>query len=431
MAISSIGAVGKNYTTLTLWADDKKTSAEAEIAELHEDIVDNLTFNGWSNSVAITIRSNVTGTKRTITADAASSVISVNDLSLIDYTFQDLVLDADSGASASGIIVSTGGDAIVIDRVTFKNAGTSASGLQYGGIESDTIDMDNCIFKDNAGAGFRNSNASGTTVATFSNCLFVDNTGDGLDPGAFGGNTHNIRNCLAFGNGVDYDGAGDAGVTNILDSVSQDSSATDAHDNVTGSVSGFTETGSYFIDYGGGDYTLKQSDICAWGIEGSDDATPATDYDNTTRVANSIGPFEYVAGVVLVSSNIHSDGTNAKISKVQFGETVTNGLLVYRKIADNKYYTAIATGTEEEAQFAGIVINENTTDRYGLICTLGKVNLGSVLLVGQPYSLSGDFDGLLHCPADGISGQRVTHCGYAITDSILKVNPIPNITVRT
>jgi len=55
------------------------------------------------------------------------------------------------------------------------------------------------------------------------------------------------------------------------------------------------DTSTYFTNYANDDYTLLQSDVDSWGIEGIDATTPATDYANTVRAHNSIGPYEYVA----------------------------------------------------------------------------------------------------------------------------------------
>jgi len=126
-------------------------------------------------------------------------------------------------------------------------------------------------------------------------------------------------------------------------------------------------------------------------------------------------------------ADVHIDGSNSVVLKVQFGETVLGGDCVYKKALDGKYYIANRTTSTETATFAGIVTDANATDGYGVICATGDVDVGSggTLTIGQPYVLS-DAGGI-SLPADLLALDYVTHLGYAITVDILRLAPVSAI----
>jgi len=134
-----------------------------------------------------------------------------------------------------------------------------------------------------------------------------------------------------------------------------------------------------------------------------------------------------MADISQTPADVHIDGSNAVVLKVQFGETVTSGNCVYKKALDGKYYKADRVESSEAATFAGIVVDANEADGYGVICTGGDVNVGtsSALTVGQPYVLSDD--GGISPPADLASLDHVTHLGYAITTDIIRFSAVSDI----
>ena len=311
MAESSVGP-GGDYVNLTAWDTGVDGTGGTQIAELTGDFTDNLTMVGWLDPADVTIRSDTVGVKRTVTsASLGGDMILAEDVDIATLTLQDIILDGNGvqAASKDCLKVTLGVTTLTLDRCKFVSS--TEDGVQINAFHpSDTtvINADNCIFKDNVGAGYLMAKTNETVTATFRNCLFVGNGTHGQDTAVNANNTTTLHNCLSFGNTGDDFGDGSTVVTtNVLYCVSEDGSATVGHDDMTGSVSGKTDTTAYFTDYAGGDYTLKQSDVLSWEIEGDDSTTPATDYNYTTRATNSIGPYEFPDGTPLIGGSLALD----------------------------------------------------------------------------------------------------------------------------
>ena len=126
-----------------------------------------------------------------------------------------------------------------------------------------------------------------------------------------------------------------------------------------------------------------------------------------------------MSDVSIAASSVHIDGTNAKTKKVQYGEIVTAGVCVYKKASDGKYWKADRREAAT-SDVAGIVVDQNVADGYGLICTGGDVDVGGELVIGDAYIL-GD-EGGFSLPVDKASLDTISHLGYAITVNILRLS---------
>jgi hypothetical protein len=295
MATSSIGA-SLDYNDLSLWETAKQASSEDEIAELHEDISDSFTMTGWTNPQNITIRSNITGIKRTVTNDVNANLLYFNDVKTLGLTLQDLVLDAGGAMFRSCVSINAGVTALTVKRVKCHNVSAMFAASVIinagGGALVANATLENCIFVGGySGFGVYHSTAM---TAEIVNCIVTEASSLGYSIADVATHTYNFRNCLGFGNNGDFDNSTTATV-NVLNCVSEDATATHAnHTSSAGSVTLKTDTSEYFTDYANDDYTLAQIDLASWGIEGDDATTPATDYNNTTRIGNSIGPYDYI-----------------------------------------------------------------------------------------------------------------------------------------
>lgn len=126
-----------------------------------------------------------------------------------------------------------------------------------------------------------------------------------------------------------------------------------------------------------------------------------------------------MANLGINAANVAIDNTT-QYTRVQFGEAVVQGQVVYTEPADGKYYKARAT-TVALAAARGIVVTPAPLNGYGLIVTSGNMNLGAALVVGETYVVSATA-GLI-CPiADLVLGNVVTHLGVASSTSIIPVN---------
>lgn len=131
-----------------------------------------------------------------------------------------------------------------------------------------------------------------------------------------------------------------------------------------------------------------------------------------------------MADLVPTAANVHIHGSNAVTARVQFGETITAGECVYKKTSDGKYWKTDCTAAATSV-FAGIAVNGNATDKYGLICTSGDVDVGAAVVIGTPYVLS--ITGDISPAADITSGDTVTHLGYAVATDALRLAPVSSI----
>lgn len=120
------------------------------------------------------------------------------------------------------------------------------------------------------------------------------------------------------------------------------------------------------------------------------------------------------------AANVKLGGANTITRNVQYGESVTQGMPVYKKSSDGKYYKADANVTAAEAAAVGIAISPNATDGYGVIATSGPVDLGATLTVGETYYVS-DTAGAIMPAADVSTGEYVTALGVATTAALLEL----------
>ena len=106
---------------------------------------------------------------------------------------------------------------------------------------------------------------------------------------------------------------------------------------------------------------------------------------------------------------------------VKFGEAVTQGQVVYRSTADNKYSLADCDASAT-ARAIGIVISNVAADDYGYF--LGGsgvvINLGVTLAQGEYYVVS-DTAGNIMPIGDLTTGQYITQLGIAESTSLLRM----------
>ena len=128
-----------------------------------------------------------------------------------------------------------------------------------------------------------------------------------------------------------------------------------------------------------------------------------------------------MADVIITATDVEVVGsTEGRL--VQFGVAVTQGQVVYRSTADNKYYLANC-GVSTTARAVGIVISNCAINTFGYILGTKNavINIGGTVAVGEIYVVS-DTDGNIMPSTDLTSGQYLTVLGYATTASNLVIN---------
>jgi hypothetical protein len=106
--------------------------------------------------------------------------------------------------------------------------------------------------------------------------------------------------------------------------------------------------------------------------------------------------------------------------RIQFGETVTAFMPVYRDVTSGLYMKATNTD-ETESVVAGFAYRGGDTGEYDDLIVRGVVDLGAILTVGVTYFLS-DTDGKIIPPSSIAVGRRVVRLGYATTTSLFQID---------
>jgi hypothetical protein len=129
-----------------------------------------------------------------------------------------------------------------------------------------------------------------------------------------------------------------------------------------------------------------------------------------------------MADLSQTAANVAFNDSDVKYRLVQFGEAVTQGMPVYRKAADGKYWKAQNDGTAAEADAVALAMTKGASNGWGIVATEGNVDVGATLAVGETYCVSNAFGAI--CPvADVGSTEFPTILGVASTASNLKLKP--------
>lgn len=129
-----------------------------------------------------------------------------------------------------------------------------------------------------------------------------------------------------------------------------------------------------------------------------------------------------MADLTQTAANVAINTDSTDVSVVQAGESVTQGMPVYLKASDGKYYQCDADASEDTAEAKGIALTPASADGYFVMAGPdGGVNLGATLTVGETYVISAT-KGAIAPVGDLITGDYVTQLGIATTASNLKLN---------
>lgn len=120
-------------------------------------------------------------------------------------------------------------------------------------------------------------------------------------------------------------------------------------------------------------------------------------------------------------------GTGAVKVQGQLGEAgITQGMALYQKASDNKYYKAHCETSAATAQVAGFALGGGGTNQWISILTEGDMTCDNVSLSAAGsdgvYILSAS--GLICPAADGAQNDYLTVVGVATTTTNLKVKII-------
>lgn len=127
-----------------------------------------------------------------------------------------------------------------------------------------------------------------------------------------------------------------------------------------------------------------------------------------------------MADLIQTPANVSlTDSSDTQIRKVVYGESVTQGMPVYRKASDDKYYKA-DKGYLANAEAVGIALTPGAIGEYGVIATRGEIDLGATLSLGETYVVS--TAGAISPVGDLTTNEHPTILGIAITTASLKLD---------
>jgi hypothetical protein len=131
-----------------------------------------------------------------------------------------------------------------------------------------------------------------------------------------------------------------------------------------------------------------------------------------------------MANISQTAANVAVGGQSTKTQIVQYGESVTQGMPLYKSTTDSKWYQTDANDGLAKARCGAIALTPGAGDGYGLVAlpatTPGQalVNLGATLTIGEVYAVSAT-KGAIAPVADIGSTQFVTVIGIATTAALL------------
>lgn len=129
-----------------------------------------------------------------------------------------------------------------------------------------------------------------------------------------------------------------------------------------------------------------------------------------------------MAALSITPANVGLYDSTTENERVNAGESVTQGQVVYFKTADGEYYLADANGAGDEDEFArGLVISPGGDGVPIIIATGGEVNIGATVSVGVAYYV-GNTPGSIVPYSDLTSGSKVTLVGVGSASGRLRLH---------
>lgn len=136
-----------------------------------------------------------------------------------------------------------------------------------------------------------------------------------------------------------------------------------------------------------------------------------------------------MADISITAASVKPGASTTTLQRVQYGATITQGQAVYPDDTDSNKYKLADADVAASALAGGIAITPGVANDYGFVATLGPVNMGATLAVGQTYVVSTTAGGV--CPlSDLASGDYVRILGQATTTALLDLFPCGGSTAK-
>jgi hypothetical protein len=119
-----------------------------------------------------------------------------------------------------------------------------------------------------------------------------------------------------------------------------------------------------------------------------------------------------------ISSNSSISGILPSITTGTAGATITQGMSVYKKLADGLIYPTDSNSSDAEAAAVGISLSSALTGQPIVFQNAGPINFGAILLAGKWYVAGATVAGDINPIADLTTGWRSTLLFYGYSTSI-------------
>lgn len=128
-----------------------------------------------------------------------------------------------------------------------------------------------------------------------------------------------------------------------------------------------------------------------------------------------------MADITVTAADVGLADTGVVTQTVQVAVAVTQGQVGYLDTTESKYRLADADLSSAAASAAGIFLTPAAIDGYAVIATIGPVDVGATLTVGETYVVSGTAGGIAPI-ADLATGDYVTILGIATAAGKLQLD---------
>lgn len=130
-----------------------------------------------------------------------------------------------------------------------------------------------------------------------------------------------------------------------------------------------------------------------------------------------------MAALTITAANIIK-GTGSQIATNIAGETITAGMAVYIKSADNKIYKADANLSAEASGAVGVSLHAALANQPIVYQVGGPLSFGAILTAGIIYVVGATTAGDINPSTDLATGWYTNVLGYALTTSSMQIQPI-------
>ena len=141
-----------------------------------------------------------------------------------------------------------------------------------------------------------------------------------------------------------------------------------------------------------------------------------------------------MADLSITAASVAVGASTTPTKRVQAGETVTQGMAVYKSTSDSKYYKCDADVLASSI-CDGIVLTPASAGGYMMIAEpsntagVSLVNMGATLTIGLGYYISLNAGGICVI-ADISTGDYPTLVGFATTAALLDFRSVASLTVK-